>query len=108
MSQFRKASLLLLKHWIDFVQKFRILVIILAVVAGAMALVYTKNNLGMNTDTKDMLSAELNWRKLDLEYEANFPQYTDNILVAVEAGTPDPALDAADLMRGPQRIHGAQ
>ena len=98
MSQFRKASLLLLKHWIDFVQKFRVLVIILAVVAGAMALVYTKNNLGMNTDTKDMLSAELNWRKLDLEYEANFPQYTDNILVAVEAGTPDQALDAADIM----------
>lgn len=87
-----------LKHWIDIVQRFNILVLLLSVLVAALALNYTKNNLGMNTDTKDMLSAELNWRKLDLEYEKNFPQYTDNILVAVEAGTPDQALDAANLL----------
>ena len=98
MTQLKKTSLLLLKHWIDLVQKFKILVIVAAIVLACVALVYTKNNLGMNTDTKDMLSAELNWRKLDLEYEENFPQYTDNILVAVEAGTPDQALDAADFL----------
>lgn len=87
-----------MKHWIDLVQKFNVVVILLSLLIGVSALNYTKNNLGMNTDTKDMLSAELQWRKLDLEYEKNFPQYTDNILVAVEAGTPDQALDAADLL----------
>ena len=65
---------MLLKHWIDLVQKFKLLVIVIAIAIGSLALIYTKI----------MLSAELNWRKLDLEYEANFPQYTDNLLVVLE------------------------
>ena len=52
----------------------------------------------MNTSTRDMLSPDLAWRQLDLEYERNFPQYTNNLLVVVEAVTPDQAQDAADLL----------
>ncbi|MBT7951435.1 MAG: MMPL family transporter [Gammaproteobacteria bacterium] len=98
MQGIRLKALLFLKHWIDLVQRFNVSVVLLCLVLAVLAFNYTKNNLGMNTDTKDMLSAELNWRKLDLDYELNFPQYTDNILVAVEASTPDQALDAADLL----------
>ena len=64
----------------------------------AAAFFYTINNLGMNTSTKDMLSPELPWRKLDAEYERQFPQYTDNILIVVEAPSPDQAQDAAVLL----------
>ena len=63
-----------------------------------LAFRYTADNLKMNTDTEDMLSTELAWRKLDKEYEELFPQYDDNILIVVEAGTPDQALDAAGLL----------
>ncbi|MYH69673.1 MAG: MMPL family transporter [Gammaproteobacteria bacterium] len=54
----------------------------------------------MNTDTEHMLSAELSWRKLDQEYERLFPQYDNNILIVLEAATPDQARDAASLLYG--------
>ncbi len=98
MSVLRNKAIHYLKIWIELVQRFNIWVILLAALLAVLALNYTKNNLGMNTDTKDMLSADLLWRQLDMEYERNFPQYTDNILVVVEANTPDQALDAADLL----------
>ena len=98
MSYLKDKSLLFLKHWIDLIQKFDLWVIIASVMLAVLALNYTKNNLGMNTDTKDMLSADLAWRQLDLEYEKNFPQYTDNLLIVLEAGTPDQAIDAANLL----------
>jgi uncharacterized protein len=50
----------------------------------------------MNTDTEDMLSPDLDWRKLDMELSAEFPQFSSNILVVIEAPTPDQAMDAAD------------
>ncbi len=97
MQSLRNTAIQYLKNWVDLVQRFDISVIVFSVVLAALALNYTKNNLGMNTDTKDMLSADLAWRQLDLEYERNFPQYTDNILVIIEASTADQALDAADV-----------
>ncbi|NKB37584.1 MAG: MMPL family transporter [Gammaproteobacteria bacterium] len=98
MSYIKDKSLLFLKHWIDLIQRFDLWVILACVMLAILALNYTKNNLGMNTDTKDMLSADLAWRQLDLEYEKNFPQYTDNLLIVIEAGTPDQAIDAANLL----------
>ncbi len=98
MSNIKDKSLLFLKHWIEFVQRFDLWVILASILLAVLALNYTINNLGMNTDTKDMLSAELSWRQLDLEYEKNFPQYTDNLLIVLEASTPDQAIDAANLL----------
>ena len=98
MQKLRNAAFAFLNFWIDLVQRFNVCVVFLSFIIAVAAVIYTKNNLGMNTDTKDMLSAELQWRQLDLEYESNFPQYTDNILVVIEADTPDQALDAADLL----------
>ena len=86
---------LCLKTWIDFVQAQSRLVLIITLLLAGLAFYYTSNNLGMNTDTRDMLSEELAWRQLDLEYERNFPQFTDNLTVVIEAPTPDQASDAA-------------
>ena len=49
----------------------------------------------MSTDTADMLSRDLPWRQLDIEYEKLFPQFMDNVLVVIEAETPDQASDSA-------------
>ncbi len=62
---------------------------------SGLAAWYVKNHLGVNTDTKDMLSAELNWRQLDLEHDRLFPQLNDNILIVIDAPSPDQAADAA-------------
>ena len=98
MKKPEQLARLILDHWIRLVQRHSIPVVLFSLVLAVLAVHYTSNNLGMNTDTKDMLSPELAWRKLDLEYEKHFPQYTDNILILVEAGTADQALDGAALL----------
>lgn len=85
----------LLTGWFRLTQRYSVLLIIGILLLAALSLHYTINNLGMNTDTRDMLSPELRWRQLDLEYETLFPHTTDNLLIVLEAGTPDQAADAA-------------
>ncbi|RKZ43353.1 MAG: hopanoid biosynthesis-associated RND transporter HpnN, partial [Gammaproteobacteria bacterium] len=82
--------------WINIVQGHKILTIIFCLIAVLVSIQYTSNNLGMNTDTEDMLSPDLDWRKLDKEMSAEFPQFSGNILVVIEAPTPDQAMDAAE------------
>ena len=73
-------------------------IVIFICISLVWCLIYTINHLGMNTNTKDMLSPELRWRQLDTEIDVNFPQFTDNILVVVEGNTPDATADAAQLL----------
>jgi len=75
-------------------------VLVVAFALAFLAVRYTAHNISMNTDTEHMLSAELAWRKLDQEYERLFPQYDNNILIVLEADTPDQARDAASLLYG--------
>ena len=82
--------------WINIVQGHKILTLIFCFIAVLVSIQYTSNNLGMNTDTEDMLSPDLDWRKLDREMSAAFPQFSGNILVVIDAPTPDQAMDAAD------------
>ncbi|MEX2525598.1 MAG: MMPL family transporter [Gammaproteobacteria bacterium] len=111
MRLLRKTGLQLLKNWIDLVQKYRVAVILVAVISAVSAFHYTVNNIGMDSDTKDLLSEDLQWQKLDRAYERHFPQYLDNVLVVVEADTPDQAMDAARALydefgRGEDSISG--
>jgi len=98
MSYLKQTGKSLLQNWINLVQKASISVIVVTFVITAASFHYTTNNLGMNTDTKDMLSPDLLWRQLDAEYERYFPQFTNNILVVIEAPTPDQAQDAAMIL----------
>lgn len=104
-----QMMLSLLGAWIRMAQRRPLAVVAAAVVLSVACVLYIKDNLGMNTSTKDMLSPDLPWRQLDLQYEREFPHHTDNILVVIEAATPDQALDAADvlyerLMQRPDRF----
>ena len=87
-----------LSSWIGMVERFRVAIILLIILGAVFSLHYTANNLGMNTNTQDMLSPELEWRLLDTEMDETFPQYVDNILIVIEAQTPDEATDAGRLL----------
>ena len=91
------SSMLLLK-WVRLVRRAAPVVLLAVFTLAFFAVRYTVDNISMNTDTEDMLSAELAWRKLDQEYERLFPQYDNNILIVLEAATPDQAQDAAMLL----------
>ncbi len=91
------SSMLLLK-WVRLVRRYAPVVLVAAFALAFLAVRYTAHNISINTDTEHMLSAELSWRKLDQEYERLFPQYDNNILIVLEAATPDQARDAAMLL----------
>ena len=94
----------LLSAWLGVVERFRIAIIVLAGLSIVYCVDYSMTHLSMNTNTRDMLSPELEWRKLDLEIDANFPKDSNNILAVVDAPTPDEASDTAYLLY--QRIQG--
>lgn len=81
--------------WVQWVERYRLAIIIGFIALTVFSIFYIKDNLGMTTDTTDMLSEELPWRKLDIEYEKQFPQFLDNVLVVIESDTPDQASDVA-------------
>jgi predicted RND superfamily exporter protein len=62
-------------------------------VAGGLG-VYTVRNLGIDTDTGRMVNDELEYRRVYLAYQAEFPNQRDELLVLVEGSTPDLAEDA--------------
>ena len=94
----KQFSSTLLLEWVSFVRKAGAMVLVVVFALAFFAMRYTVDNLSMNTDTEHMLSEDLVWRKLDQEYERLFPQYDNNILIVVEAATPDQAGDAAALL----------
>jgi len=70
-------------------------VLVIATLLGVGAFVYTTHHLGFNTNTRDMLSADLPFRQTYQHFEQGFPQYTNNILVVIDADSPEKARDAA-------------
>ena len=87
-----------LSAWIDITGRYRIAVISLFLLGAVFSISYTVKHVGMDTDTRDMLSPELSWRQLDLKVDELFPQNTNNLLLVIEAGTPDEALDSGKLL----------
>ena len=71
------------------------IVLLAAVVLAALGLSYVKNEIGINTNTENMLSEKLPWRASYQDFKNNFPGFTDTIVVVVDARTPDLAEDIA-------------
>ncbi len=84
-----------ISRWVDHIQRFRYAVIISFMLLCLFSVFYIKNHLSMSTDISNMLSEELPWRKLDIAYERLFPQFVDNMLIVIEASSPDQAADTA-------------
>ncbi|MCG3202653.1 MAG: hypothetical protein NFCOHLIN_02538 [Gammaproteobacteria bacterium] len=85
----------LIDAWFRRVQRHAIPVLVLAAAAAIGCAVYTVRNVRINTDTADMLSADLPWRQTQIQYQREFPQYSDNIIVVVDGATVDETRDGA-------------
>ena len=55
---------------------------------------YTVTNLGINTDTEDMIANDLPWRQTFIKYRQAFPQFDGNLLVVIDGLTPELARSA--------------
>ena len=60
--------------------------------AAALALasvLYALGNLGIDTDTADLISTDPQWRQTYVEFKEAFPQLVDTLLIVVDGETPD-------------------
>jgi len=84
----------ILAWWVDKVQRFALLTVILGIAATGGLLYYTVKNLGISTDTEDMLSEDLHFRIVYEDYKKAFPQYHKVVLIVIDADTPELANQA--------------
>ena len=95
METSNSASYRIFSRWAAFSHQQAIWVILLAVIVASISIVYTANNLGIHTDTTDMLSEEIPFRVNHKRYKEAFPQYEEAFLLVVDAPTPEQAHAAA-------------
>lgn len=95
METSNSASYRFFARWAAFSYRQAVWVILLAVLIAGASVVYTANNLGVHTDTTDMLSEEVPFRINHKRYEETFPQYEEALLLVVDAPTPEQAHIAA-------------
>ena len=83
---------------IRLVVKAPLLVVILALGATVALGVFTVRNVSINTDTTEMLSSELQFRRDFEAYRRAYPIFANNIVIVVEADDADRAEDGADAL----------
>ena len=71
-------------------------VLIIAAVAATGSGIYAARHFAITTDINNLLAPNLEWRKRERAYEAEFPGSVNSILVVIDAPTPELASEAAD------------
>ena len=84
-----------LVRWTGAVTRFAWWVVLASVLVSVGAAVYLTQNIRINTDTEDMLSPDLDFRRHSEELSKAFPQFSDNLVIVIDGQTPDAADDAA-------------
>jgi len=84
-----------LARWVDGVARRAPWVVLAVVLVGIGALVYTAQHLKIDTNRSKMLSSDLPFRRTEARKKALFPQFADNLVLVVDAATPEDARDGA-------------
>ncbi len=71
------------------------LTLLIALVLGVAALVTVSRRFDMTTDTAALISTNVDWRKHEIAMETAFPQLRDEMVIVVDAATPELAEDGA-------------
>lgn len=82
-------------RWVSWVVSHRKAVVVVSLLLSVACTRYAMVNLGINTDTANMISASLPWRKDFIEYRQSFPVRDRNIVIVVDAPTSGVADDFA-------------
>ncbi len=84
-----------LSWWVGHCRRYAWPIVIGALVLGALSVKYTVGNIGIDTDTADMIARDLPWRQTYIRYKKDFPQFVDTLLLVVDGDSPDRAEEAA-------------
>ena len=82
-------------RWAAISYQYAVWVILVAFLVAVLSVAYTVRNLGVHTDTTDMLSEDIPFRLNHERYKEAFPQYKDTMLLVLDAPTPEQVHAAA-------------
>ncbi|MDP1573377.1 MAG: MMPL family transporter [Coxiellaceae bacterium] len=91
----RSFSYRFFSRWAAFSYQNSVWIILIALLVAVASGIYTVRNLGVDTDTNDMLSEDLPFRINHGRYKEAFPQYEDTMLLVLDAPTPEQAFAMA-------------
>jgi hopanoid biosynthesis associated RND transporter like protein HpnN len=74
------------------------IVVALGVVLSAVAAWYAAGHFKMTTDTEQLISADLPWRKTGIAFEKAFPQLADSTIAVIDGKTPELAEHGASVL----------
>ncbi len=80
---------------VDLSRRFACLVTLLGVALTAASGYYASTHLSLDTDVDKLLDPNLPWRKREVAYDKEFPQFNNLIVIVIDGATPDQAEDAA-------------
>ncbi len=83
---------------IGFCTKYAYATIAVSVLLAAASGYYSAKNFAINTDINTLISEDLPWRQRELNFEKSIPGQDDNILVVVDAPTPELAALASSAL----------
>jgi uncharacterized protein len=81
----------LLPGLVDYCRRNALFVILAGAALAVFAGVFAVGHLGIDTDTDDMFAKSLPWRQAALEFEAEFPQFSDLLVAVINAREPEEA-----------------
>src|SRR5712675_593475 len=83
---------------IGFCTRYAYATIAVSVLLAAASGYYSVKNFAINTDINTLISEDLPWRQRELNFEKSIPGQDDNILVVVDAPTPELAALASSAL----------
>ncbi len=90
--------------WVDIVRRGAGHFVLGAIGITVFSAVYVASNLGLNTSTTDMISAEVPFRQTYRAYKSAFPVLSDNIVVVISGDSAEAAEAAAGTLA--ERLEG--
>ncbi len=93
--RFEKVVGGLLARWVTWMARLPLLVVVLILAVTAAIGVYTARNLGVNADLDEMFAATIPFRAREIAYERAFPLLGHEVVIVVDATTPERAGEAA-------------
>jgi hypothetical protein len=72
------------------------LIVLLALAVGIASGFYSATHFAMNSDPESLISAQTSWRKRNAQFDAEFPQLNNTIVVVTDGATPELAARGAN------------
>ena len=95
----------LITKWVQFVINFPKIIIFSSLAITLFLGFYSAGHLGVITDTAVMLSEKLGYLKVYRHFKKEFPHSYNQIVILIEAITPDLAIDARDKLATELKKH---